>query len=295
MQRHYGRFIINSLHAVWSVGAVLGGPDRRRRDLSRHSARRAAVGRRGCVQRGLPGGLPIPAARRRPRAGAGDRAPRRGRGAAVYLALAALVGIAVAGAVIEDAGSSWATLYLRDSLAAPAALAALGYVAVVGFQFVGRLLGDRLADRFGQRAVVRAGGVIAAPGWAPRWRSRACRGPSPGSPRPGSARPPWCPAAMHAADELPGLRPGNRADRADLADAGRVPGLADRRGTVADAVSLRAGLLTVPVAGTGGRCPGAVLSARGSGQLDREHAADDQRDAARPSPGSAARRTAGGR
>ena len=30
--------------------------------------------------------------------------------------------------------------------------------------FIGRLIGDRLVDRFGERAVVRAGGFIAAAG-----------------------------------------------------------------------------------------------------------------------------------
>ncbi len=72
--------------------------------------------------------------------------------------------IAIAGAIVEDAGSSWATLYLRDSLGAPGAIAVSGYIAMVGFQFVGRLIGDRLVDRFGERAVARAGGLITAAG-----------------------------------------------------------------------------------------------------------------------------------
>ena len=82
----------------------------------------------------------------------------------MYATLVALVVIAIAGATIEDAGSSWATLYLRDSLGAPGAVAVFGYVALVGFMFVGRMTGDRLVDRFGERAVVRAGGFVAAAG-----------------------------------------------------------------------------------------------------------------------------------
>src|SRR5213078_2118984 len=82
----------------------------------------------------------------------------------VYLSLLALIGIAVAGATVEDAGSSWATLYLRDSLGAAGAVAVLGYVTLVGALFVGRLVGDRLVDRFGERAVARTGGLIAAAG-----------------------------------------------------------------------------------------------------------------------------------
>ena len=75
-----------------------------------------------------------------------------GAGIAIYATLVALVVIAIAGATVEDAGSSWATLYLRDSLGAPGAVAALGYISLVGFMFIGRLFGDRLVDRFGERA-----------------------------------------------------------------------------------------------------------------------------------------------
>src|SRR6201999_3400810 len=83
---------------------------------------------------------------------------------AVYATLVALVAIAIAGATVEDAGSSWATLYLRDSLGAPGALAAFGYIALVSSLFVGRLIGDRLVDRFGERAVARVGGLVTAAG-----------------------------------------------------------------------------------------------------------------------------------
>ena len=125
----------------------------------------------------------------------------------MYLALAALVGIAVGGAVIEDAGSSWATLYLRDALAAPAALAALGYVAVVGFQFAGRILGDRLADRFGQPAVARAGGLIAAAGMGVALGFPASRSRWPGSRRRDSGRPPWCPRRCMPPTNYPACAP----------------------------------------------------------------------------------------
>ena len=160
------------------------------------------------------------------------RTGKRGRGAglAVYATLLALVVIAVAGATVEDAGSSWATLYLRDSLGAPGAVAVFGYVALVGFMFIGRLIGDRLVDRFGERTVVRAGGLITAAGMGAalafpsvRRHDRGVRGrgvrsrhPDPGGDA--SRRPTAGPA------------PGQRADRADVADADRVlRRTADRR------------------------------------------------------------------
>jgi len=250
VQRHYGRFIINSLHAVWSVGAVLGG----------------LMGA-GAIYLGIPRAVQLSTsallfsavclvAYRYLLPGADHEAlPREDRGIsvrpgrAVYLALAALVGIAIAGAVIEDAGSSWATLYLRDSLATPAAVAALGYVAVVGFQFVGRVLGDRMVDRFGQRAVVRAGGVIATLGMGAALAFPSVPVTIAGFAAAGFGSATLVPAAMHAADVLPGLRPGTGLTVLTWLMRVGFLGSPIVVGAIADAVSLRAGLLTVPVAG----------------------------------------------
>ncbi len=180
----------------------------------------------------------------------------------MYLALAALVGIAIAGAVIEDAGSSWATLYLHESLAAPAAVAALGYVAVVGFQFVGRVVGDRMVDRFGQRAVVRAGGVIAALGMGAALAFPSVPGTIAGFAAAGFGSAALVPGAMHAADELPGLRPGTGLTVLTWLMRAGFLGSPIVVGAVADAVSLRAGLLTVPVAGIAVVVLAGVLSPR---------------------------------
>lgn len=256
VQRRYGRSIINSLHAVWSAGAVLGGligagaiylDISRAVQLSVSGALFSAI----CLlaYRGLlPGSDHRVAPEAAPDAVPGSRArstPRR----AIYLMLAALVGIAVAGAVIEDAGSSWATLYLRDALAAPAALAALGYVAVVSFQFAGRLLGDRLADRFGQHAVARAGGVIAAAGMGAALAFPSVPGTVAGFAAAGFGSATMVPAAMHAADELPGLRPGTGLTVLTWLMRIGFLGSPILVGAIADAVSLRAALLTVPLAG----------------------------------------------
>lgn len=72
--------------------------------------------------------------------------------------LAALVIIGSAGALVEDAGNTWAAVYLTNSLDATPTIAGLGFVALVGLQFVGRLFGDRLMDRYGQR-----GGLFSPP------------------------------------------------------------------------------------------------------------------------------------
>ncbi len=259
VQRRYGRSIINSFHAIWSIGAVTGG--------SMAAAAIALGVARGphllfsaavfavaaCVA--LRYCLPGPETDAEP-AGGGDgedRAPAPARGRATGLrtgwVLAALVLIATAGTLVEDAGMSWATLYLSDSLHATAALAASGYVALVGAQFVGRIVGDRLVDRFGQRAVARSGALIAAVGMGWALAVPTVPGTVLGFAAAGFGVATLVPAAMHEADELPGLRPGSGLTlvswlmRLGFLLSPPVVGL------VADATSLRVGLLVVPLAG----------------------------------------------
>ncbi|KKE98255.2 MFS transporter, partial [Mycolicibacterium obuense] len=166
LQRQYGRSIINSLHAVWAVGAMLGGL-MAAGAIAVHLPRTLHLGL-SAVLFGVVAAAAYPFLLHGPdhddhptRDGSGISA-----GTAVYLALLALIGIAIAGATVEDAGSSWSTLYLRDSLGASGSVAAFGYIALVGSMCIGRLVGDRLVDRFGERAVVRTGGVITAAGMA---------------------------------------------------------------------------------------------------------------------------------
>ena len=186
----------------------------------------------------------------------------RGVGATVYLSLLALVGIAIAGATVEDAGSSWATLYLRDSLGAPGPVAPLGYVALVGFMFVGRLIGDRLVDRFGERAVARAGGLITASGMGTALAFPSVPGTIAGFAAAGLGVATVVPAAMRAADELPGLRAGTGLTLLTWLMRVGFLGAPLIVGVVADATSLRVGLLIVPVAGVTLILLAGVLSGR---------------------------------
>jgi MFS family permease len=257
VQRRYGRSIINGFHAVWSVGAVLGGS-------------MAA----GAIALGLPLGvhlgistaifatvalvalrfrLPGKDGDTADDAATGSRPETRLRGAAVsprtLLILTALVLIAIGGTLAEDAGSSWAALYLSGTLGAPAALAATGFVALVGTQFVGRLLGDRMVDRFGQRTVARGGGVVIALGMGLALAFPSVPGTILGFAAVGLGSATLVPAAMHEADELPGLRAGTGLTIVSwLMRLGFLasPPLV---GMVADAVGLRYGLLVVPLAG----------------------------------------------
>ncbi|WP_169166809.1 MFS transporter [Cellulomonas taurus] len=254
VQRRYGRSIINSFHAVWSIGAVLGGSMAAGAialDIPRgvHLAVSgvlfslvALVALRFC----LPGRDGDEQAVADP-GQLGDRVgASRGR---VVVILAALVLIATAGTLVEDAGNSWAAIYLSGSLGASAAVAATGYIALTGAQFVGRVLGDRLVDRFGQRAVARAGGTLVAVGMALALAFPSVPGTILGFAAAGFGVATLVPAAMHEADELPGLKPGTGLTVVSWLM--RIGFLASPPlvGLVADASGLRTGLLVVPFAG----------------------------------------------
>jgi MFS family permease len=262
VQRRYGRSIINSLHAVWAAGAVLGGL---------LGAGSLAVG----MSRGLHLGLSavlfaavaliawpflLTGAEHDEHAGARGAGGARA-GVAVYAVLAALVAMVIAGAVVEDAGSSWAALYLR-SLGAPGPIAASGYIALAGALFVGRLAGDRLVDRFGERAVVRCGGMVVIAGMGAALAYPSVVSSVAGFAAAGLGMATAVPAAMHAADRLPGLRPGTGLTvvawlmRVGFVTAPPVVGL------IADAAGLRAGLLLVPAAGLVAALTAGVLSGR---------------------------------
>jgi MFS family permease len=250
VQRNYGRSIINSLHAVWSVGAILGGLVGAAA-IALHVSRVAQLAVSGFVfavacaiaYRFLLRG---PDHENHP---SSDGAARIRPTATTYVVVAALAVLAIAGGAIEDGGSSWATIYLRGDLGAAAALAAFGYIAFVGFQFLGRLFGDRLVDRFGERAVVRSGGLLAATGMGfalamPSVPATIC-----GFAAAGFGVASVAPAAFHGADSIPGLRAGSGLMLVTwMMRLGFLVSPAVV-GTVADATSLRVGLLMVPVAG----------------------------------------------
>ena len=169
--------------------------------------------------------------------------------ALIWAMLIALVLIATSGALVEDAGSTWAALYLSGSLGAVASVAALGFVALTGAQFVGRLIGDRLVDRFGQRAVARTGGLIVLTGMGLALAAPSVPGTIAGFAAAGFGVATLVPAAMHTADELPGLRHGTGLTLVSwLMRLGFLcsPPLV---GLIADATSVRTGLLVVPIAG----------------------------------------------
>ncbi|RBL98789.1 MFS transporter [Glutamicibacter soli] len=268
VQRRYGRPILNSFHALWSVGAVLGGlmaagamalglP------LAAHftiSALLFAAVALTAFKFCLPARGPVEPVGEQ----AADAGPVRVfTRARIVVAIAALVLIASAGIMVEDAGNSWATLYL-GSLGAPSALAAAGYIALVGAQFIGRILGDGLVHRFGQRLVAQLGAVLVAGGMGLALAFPSIPGSLLGFAAAGFGVAMLVPAAMEQADKIPGLAPGTGLSVVSwLMRLGFLlsPPLV---GFIAQAFSLRAGLLVVPAAGVIVLLCSPVLNARRS-------------------------------
>jgi MFS family permease len=255
VQRRYGRSILNSFHAVWSVGAVAGGlmgsaaagagmPLGLHLGLSSLLSVLIAVGvypllLPGPEETERPADEDLPAAGRRPWAGLAGR---------TGLLLLVFGVIANSGTLVEDSGATWAAVYLQG-LGAGAALAGFGFVALQGCQFVGRLLGDRMVDRFGQRVVARTGGALVLAGMGLALAFPTVPGTIAGFGIAGFGVATLVPAAMTAADALPGLAPGTGLTVVTWLM--RIGFLASPPvvGVIADATALRVGLLVVPLAG----------------------------------------------
>jgi MFS family permease len=263
VQRLYQRSILNGFHGIWSIGAVAGGllgsaaagldvP------LVAQLAGSAVVfGALALVasRAVLPGrDEPEPAADQQPR----ERPRRR----AAIPALAVLGVLAACGAFVEDAGASWSALYLRTELDAAAATAGLGFVVLSMAMTVGRLTGDRLVDRYGQRRVARAGGALTAAGMGLALALPSMPSTLAGFALAGLGVATLVPAVFAAADELPGLPHGLGLTAINwLLRIGFLlsPPLI---GALADALSLRVALVTVVLAGVGTLLLGRSLPSR---------------------------------
>jgi MFS family permease len=257
VQRLYQRSILNAFHGIWSIGAVTGGligaaaagwdvP------LPLHlGAVLVVFGIAAMVsyRAMLPGS---DAVEREPEP-TPETAPTPGRSArrSAVPALAALGLLAVCGAIVEDAGASWSALYLRTDLAAGAATAGLGFVALQTAMTVGRLTGDRVVDRYGQRRVVEVGGLLIAAGMGLALAVPSVTTTLVGFALAGIGVATLVPAVYSAADELPGLAHGSGLTVINwLLRVGFLlsPPVI---GVIADASSLRVALLLVVAAGLG--------------------------------------------
>ena len=160
VQKHYDRPIMSRVHALYSVGGLVGAATGGRAaahgiGAAPHLAMVAvviALAASAAVGRLLPASADA-APGHRP----GTR-PSRGLLILGLLAFCVLFG--------EGAMANWSTVYLRDIGGAGPGLAAAGFAAFSLMMATGRAVGDTLAARLGSVRVTRIGGMIAACGAA---------------------------------------------------------------------------------------------------------------------------------
>lgn len=159
-----GRSILSSMHACWSMGAVLGGIGGTTAaslgwDIRAHLALVAAVVI-AAVALGvwLTGPVPAPGTTHDAAEGTGvDKHRPLGR---IMLLILPVALLATAGTMVEDIANNWAGLSSVELAGVEVGNAGVAFTVVLAAQMVGRFTGDRLIDRFGRVAVARAGGLL---------------------------------------------------------------------------------------------------------------------------------------
>lgn len=259
VQRLAGNSIINSMHALWSVGAGIGGlmgtaAAATGLPLVWHFmisgaifAATAAVAMRWAVPDDPEEHAAIQAEHVSVDTAGLPKLPR-GTGWAL-LALLPIAVVAMSGVLVEDVGSNWSAVYLRDVLGAPVSMVGLGYVSLVGAQFVGRILGDRLIDALGAVLVTRLGGVLIFVGLG-----AVALAPAPwvalvGFALAGFGCATMVPNAYAAADRAPGLKPGTGLTLVSWCMRIVFMVSPPLVGMLADAAGLRTALFVFPVMG----------------------------------------------
>ena len=308
VQRAMGRSILNSMHALWSLGSVIGGlmgtaalalqvplavhlaisgilfsavavfagtrvltmeEVARVRPLAESSAQQDALPADGpepaqdlpgLSEQDAPG---VAAAAHAPSSGAASAATASpgsaGPARRAVLMLLLISVVSITGVMVEDLGQNWSALYLSQVLEASATMAGLGLVALMCAQFIGRLLGDRMVDRLGHVTMARLGAVGIAAGLGLVVAAPAPAAAVAGFFLAGLGSATLVPSAYHAADLVPGLRPGTGLAVVSWLMRGAFLSLSPFVGVVSDALGLRLAFLVIPVA--------AVLAVLAAGHL----------------------------
>lgn len=249
IERSFGRSILNSMHGLWSVGAVLGGfmgagaaglgiP------LGWHLA---AAGAFFLVLAIIASRSLLPGSDTSEAADADAPHARVTRWPLIRM-LIALGIIAASANVMEDIGATWSAVYLRGSLDSGPAIAGFGFIALQASQTITRFAGDWLVTRFGDRAVARVGSAIALLGMSAALIVATPAMTIIGFALVGAGIGTLIPGAMRTAESLPGVPHG--AGITWVSTVIRVSLLASPPliGIVADATSLRVALIAIPLA-----------------------------------------------
>jgi fucose permease len=174
----YGRPVMTSMHAFYSLGAILGSLAGGGFALAGIGLlpSLAVAGITGLIVDGTAGFWLLPETPRP--AGIVPDEPAASPAVATSIPatdvdrrhvrrLVLVLGVlGICGLICEGAAGDWSAVYLRDNLGTSAGLAAFGFAAFSVTMTLGRAVGDRLIHRFGVVTVIRFSGVIATAGIA---------------------------------------------------------------------------------------------------------------------------------
>jgi MFS family permease len=160
VEKRLGRPILNSFHAFWSVGSLLGA------GVGGLFARAEII---PSVHLGLIGILELvilAVITRQLLTGDADPNPQTSGSVRPTLPLLLIALVAFSALMSEGAIADWSAVYLKDDLKTNAFYAALGLVFAQGFMAACRFAGDALTLRFGPSSLLRWGGALSATGLA---------------------------------------------------------------------------------------------------------------------------------
>ena len=222
VQRRWGASIVTSFHASWSLGAVLGAAMGQAMagagvGLGTHMVLTAAV--LLVLSTGpLLAGWFLPGHDRDHRTPDQNKelddapemrpatSPWRVRPVTILVLL--VVGLLCAASMFpEDVAMNWSSLLLSEQ-GAGAGHVGLGLVALQGTMIVGRLVGDRIIDAVGQRAVIAWGGALVTLGMSIALLASSVPGTLLGMAISGAGCAVAVPVTYSAADDVEGLPPG---------------------------------------------------------------------------------------
>jgi MFS family permease len=160
VEKRLGRPILNSFHAFWSVGSLIGA------GVGGLFARAEII---PSVHLGLIGVLELvifAIITQKLLTGDADPNPQSAGSVRPTLPLLLIALVAFSALMSEGAIADWSAVYLKDDLNTNAFYAALGLVFAQGSMAACRFAGDALTLRFGPSSLLRWGGALSATGLA---------------------------------------------------------------------------------------------------------------------------------
>lgn len=161
VERRYGRTIMSSFHAFFSVGAMVGAI------IGGLVAQAGVTTRVHLISVGIVLAIVTAFVMRYLLPAEVDATQSATREPVFVRIPRAVLGLGIVGfcaLLAEGAMADWTAVYLRNTLDTGPGLAAAGYAVFSLAMTVGRMAGDRLTDNLGPVRIVEAGGILSAVG-----------------------------------------------------------------------------------------------------------------------------------